>query len=627
MIRTVRVCRPIGEDARGVLAAHVSSGHLGLVATAQSGTRRTGRIGDSAAKGDAGAVPSRATGGMHYPDAVSDVASDITDPRGDLQWGTIPGLVEDAAARFGESEALVDMHGPDGTTTRLTFDQLADEVAAATRAVVANGIERGDRVAIWAPNCAEWVIAALGAVGAGALLVPLNTRFKGAEAAYILRESGARVLFTVDGFLGTDYPRMLDEAVASGEKVPELERVVILRTGEASSRGVTAKGDPVVAWEVFLQEGASVSADVAAGRTASITSGDLSDLVFTSGTTGRPKGAMTTHGQTLRTFATWSEVVGLRQGDRYLIVNPFFHTFGYKAGILACLMSGVTMVPEPVFDVDQVLRRIEQERISVLPGPPTIFQSILDHPDRKRFDLASLRLVVTGAAPVPVELVRGLWSDLGIETVLTAYGLTEATGTVTMCRRGDPAEVISGTSGRAIPDVDVKIVDPGGAELARGEAGEIIVRGYNVMRGYFNDAEATDEAVDAGGWLHTGDVGVMDGAGNVTITDRLKDMYVSGGFNVYPAEIEAVLRLHADVGQVAVIGVPDRRMGEVGLALVVPAPGAEPDGIGAALTEWAQERLANYRVPRRVEVVGVLPVNASGKVLKRELREQYSSPE
>jgi HIP---CoA ligase len=563
---------------------------------------------------------------MHYPDAVSDVASDITDPRGDLQWGTIPGLVEDAAARFGESEALVDMHGPDGTTTRLTFDQLADEVAAATRAVVANGIERGDRVAIWAPNCAEWVIAALGAVGAGALLVPLNTRFKGAEAAYILRESGARVLFTVDGFLGTDYPRMLDEAVASGEKVPELERVVILRTGEASSRGVTAKGDPVVAWEVFLQEGASVSADVAAGRTASITSGDLSDLVFTSGTTGRPKGAMTTHGQTLRTFATWSEVVGLRQGDRYLIVNPFFHTFGYKAGILACLMSGVTMVPEPVFDVDQVLRRIEQERISVLPGPPTIFQSILDHPDRKRFDLASLRLVVTGAAPVPVELVRGLWSDLGIETVLTAYGLTEATGTVTMCRRGDPAEVISGTSGRAIPDVDVRIVDPGGAELARGEAGEIIVRGYNVMRGYFNDAEATDEAVDAGGWLHTGDVGVMDGAGNVTITDRLKDMYVSGGFNVYPAEIEAVLRLHADVGQVAVIGVPDRRMGEVGLALVVPAPGAEPDGIGAALTEWAQERLANYRVPRRVEIVGVLPVNASGKVLKRELREQYSSP-
>jgi acyl-CoA synthetase (AMP-forming)/AMP-acid ligase II len=564
---------------------------------------------------------------MHYPDAVSDVVPDITDPRGDLQWGTIPGLVEDAAARFGEAEALVDIHGPSGSTTRLTFDQLADEVAAATRAVVANGIERGDRVAIWAPNCAEWVIAALGAVGAGALLVPLNTRFKGAEAAYILRESGARMLFTVEGFLGTDYPSMLDEAVAAGDKVPELERVVVLRSGDTPSRGPTAKGDPVVEWEVFLQEGTSVSADVAAGRTASITAGDLSDLVFTSGTTGRPKGAMTTHGQTLRTFATWSEVVGLRRGDRYLIVNPFFHTFGYKAGILACLMSGATMVPEPVFDVAQLVQRIEEEHISVLPGPPTIFQSILDHPDRKSFNLASLRLVVTGAAVVPVELVEGLWSDLGIETVLTAYGLTEATGTVTMCRRGDSAEVISATSGRAIPDVDVRIVDAKGVELARGEAGEIVVRGYNVMRGYFNDAEATDEAIDAGGWLHTGDIGVMDDAGNVAITDRLKDMYVSGGFNVYPAEIEAVLRHHPGVGQVAVIGVPDRRMGEVGLALVVPAPGGERDEIATGLAQWAKERLANYKLPERVEILDSLPVNASGKVLKRELRERYLSSE
>jgi acyl-CoA synthetase (AMP-forming)/AMP-acid ligase II len=560
---------------------------------------------------------------MHYPDDVSD----ITDPRGDLQWGTIPGLVEDAAARFGELEALVDIHGPGGTTARLSFDQLADEVAAATRAIVANGIDRGDRVAIWAPNCAEWVIAALGAVGAGALLVPLNTRFKGEEAAYILRESGARMLLTVEGFLGTDYPAMLDQAAAAGDKVPELERVVLLRTADGVSRPPTAKGDPVVEWEVFLQEGRLCSADVAAGRTASITPGDLSDLVFTSGTTGRPKGAMTTHGQTLRTFATWAEVVGLRQGDRYLIVNPFFHTFGYKAGILACLMSGATMVPEPVFDVDKVLQRIDAERITVLPGPPTIFQSILDHPDRKEFDLTTLRLVVTGAAVVPVDLVRSLWSDLGIETVLTAYGLTEATGTVTMCRRGDSAEVIAGTSGRAIPDVEVRIVGSEGTELPRGEAGEVLVRGYNVMRGYFNDAEATDEAVDVEGWLHTGDVGVMDVEGNVTITDRLKDMYVSGGFNVYPAEIEAVLRRHPDVGQVAVIGVPDRRMGEVGLALVIPNAEGEPIGDGDELIAWARERLANYKVPRRVEVVDALPLNASGKVLKRELRVRYAPAE
>jgi len=556
---------------------------------------------------------------MHYPDEVSDV----TDPRGDLQWGTIPGLVEDAAARFGESEALVDVHGPGRTTTRLTFDGLAEQVAGATRAIVANGIERGDRVAIWAPNCAEWVVAALGAVGAGAVLVPLNTRFKGAEAAYILRQSGARLLFTVQGFLGTDYPALLDQAVAEGETVPDLERVVVLRTDDDVARPPTTKGDPMVAWEVFLQEGSACSADVAAGRTASITAGDLSDLVFTSGTTGRPKGAMTTHGQTLRTFATWAEIVGLRKGDRYLIVNPFFHTFGYKAGILACLMSGATMVPEPVFDVDQVVARIEQEQISVLPGPPTIFQSILDHPDRKTFELTSLRLVVTGAAVVPVDLVRGLWSDLGIETVLTAYGLTEATGTVTMCRRGDSAEVIAGTSGRAIPDVEVRIVEAAGNEVPRGDPGEVVVRGYNVMRGYFNDPDASEEAVDPEGWLHTGDIAVMDAAGNVTITDRLKDMYVSGGFNVYPAEVEAVLRRHPSVGQVAVIGLPDRRMGEMGLALVVPADGAAP-GLEEDLAAWARQHLANYKVPRTVRLVDVLPMNAGGKVLKRELRLQYA---
>jgi acyl-CoA synthetase (AMP-forming)/AMP-acid ligase II len=557
---------------------------------------------------------------MHYPDDVSDV----TDPRGDLQWGTIAGLVEDAAARFGEAEAVVDVHGRGGTTIRLTFDQLADEVASATRAIVANGIDRGDRVAIWAPNCAEWVIAALGAVGAGALLVPLNTRFKGAEAAYILRQSGARILFTVDGFLGNDYPAMLNEAVAAGDKVPDLERVVILRRGDDDPGPATAKGDPVVAWDVFLQEGGACSADVAAGRTASITSGDLSDLVFTSGTTGHPKGVMTTHGQTLRTFATWSEIVGLRQGDRYLIVNPFSHTFGYKAGILACLMTGATMVPEPIFDVGLVVERVEQERITVLPGPPTIFQSILDHPDRKGFDLSSLRLVVTGAAVVPVELVRALWSDLGIETVLTAYGLTEATGTVTMCRRGDSAEVISGTSGRAIPDVEVRIVGADGTPQPTGGAGEIVVRGYNVMRGYFNEPDGSDEAIGGDGWLHTGDVGTMDLAGNVTITDRLKDMYVCGGFNVYPAEVEAVLRLHPSVDQVAVVGVPDHRMGEVGLALVVAGTDVG-DGLDDELLAWSKQRLANYKVPQRVLLVDSLPANASGKVLKRELREQYGA--
>jgi len=559
---------------------------------------------------------------MHYPDGVSDV----TDPRGDLEWGTLPGLVQDAAARFGEAEAVVDRNGPGGTTTRWSFDRLADEVATATRAVMASGIEPGDRVAVWAPNCAEWIVAALGAVGAGAVLVPLNTRYKGTEAAYILRASGARILFTVQGFLGTDYPALLAEAVAAGESVPNLERVVVLRSDGADADGFNGgSGARTVGWADFLAEADRCEADVAAGRTASLTADDLSDLVFTSGTTGHPKGAMTTHGQTLRTFATWAEVVGLRAGDRYLIVNPFFHTFGYKAGILACLMAGATMVPEPIFDVDVVLQRVSDERISVLPGPPTIFQSILDHPKRDAYDLATLRLVVTGAAVVPVELVESLWSEMGIETVLTAYGLTEATGTVTMCRRGDSAEVISATSGRAIPDVEVRIVDADGNEVATGEPGEIVVRGYNVMSGYFQDADATAAAIDADGWLHTGDVGFVDGSGNLAITDRLKDMYVSGGFNVYPAEVEAVLRRHPGVGQVAVVGIPDHRMGEIGLAVVVPGPGVDPADLSDGLPAFAKQQLANFKVPRRVEVVDALPTNASGKVLKRELRARFGT--
>ena len=322
---------------------------------------------------------------------------------------------------------------------------------------------------------------------------------------------------------------------------------------------------------------------------------DLSDIIFTSGTTGRPKGAMTTHAQTLRTFAAWASVVGLTEGDRYLIVNPFFHTFGYKAGIIACLMTGATIVPEPVFDVDAVLARIEQERITVLPGPPTLYQSILDHPERDEFDLSSLRLAVTGAAVVPVELIRRMRSELTFDTVLTAYGLTESTGTVTMCRRGDDAEVIAHTSGRAIPGIEVRVVDDKGLELARGEPGEIVVRGYTVMAGYFEDPEATAEAIDADGWLHTGDIGVMDDAGNVRITDRKKDMFIVGGFNAYPAEIEGAFLGNDAISQVAVVGVPDPRMGEVGCAFVVPRPGASS---GAdELLAWARERWPITRCP------------------------------
>jgi acyl-CoA synthetase (AMP-forming)/AMP-acid ligase II len=401
--------------------------------------------------------------------------------------------------------------------------------------------------------------------------------------------------------------------------------------GAASPRAASRAGVETIGLSMLTEAARAVDPGQTAARADALRPDDLSDLIFTSGTTGYPKGAAATHGQSLRTFGTWASIVGLEPTDRYLIVNPFFHTFGYKAGILACLMAGSTVVPEAVFDACRVMEHIAQERISVLPGPPTLYQTLLAEPTRDRYDLSSLRLGVTGAAVVPVELVHAMRSELGFSSVLTAYGLTESCGTVTMCRRSDPPEVVAGTSGRAIPGLDVRAVVDGTAVPA-GEPGEIVVRGYTVMAGYWNDEEATAGAIDAEGWLHTGDIGVMDSAGNVTITDRVKDMFVVGGFNAYPAEIEAMLRGHAGVAQVAVIGVPDERMGEVGCAFVVPTPEyREKSGdanaakaLGNDIMQWARDQMANYKVPRSVVVVDALPVNAGGKVLKRELRERHS---
>jgi len=516
--------------------------------------------------------------------------------RADEQWGTIGRLVLASAERFPDVEALVDGE------LRLTFPELRDAVVDAARAHIAAGVGQGDRVAIWAPNIAEWVIAGLGAVTAGAVLVPLNTRYKGTEAADIIRRSGASVLLCVNGFLGNDYVGMLE-----GQDLDC--RIVVLR-GESPS-GTTA-------WSDYVAAGASVTDDEVDARVAATSADDLCDLVFTSGTTGAPKGVMVTHAQTLRVFEVWADVVGLAEGDRYLIVNPFFHTFGYKSGIIACLLKGATIIPEPVFDVQKVLSRIAAEKVSMLPGPPTLFLSILNDPARDTFDLSTLRVAVTGAAAIPVSMIERMRDELTFRTIITAYGLTEATGTVTMCRAEDDPATIALTSGRAIPDTEVRIVDEDNNELPRGEAGEIVCRGYNVMLGYLDNPEATAETVDAEGWLHTGDVGIMDEHGYVRITDRTKDMFIVGGFNAYPAEIENLLMGFDGIAHVAVVGVPDERMGEVGMAFIVPRDGVQIDT--DAIASWARDTMANFKVPRHFRVVDALPTNASGKVVKVELR-------
>ncbi|MEH0577873.1 MULTISPECIES: FadD3 family acyl-CoA ligase [Streptomyces] len=525
------------------------------------------------------------------------------------EWDSIARLVRSAAERYRDTEAVVDGR------TRISYGELGARVERAAAACVAGGVRPGDRVGIWAPNSLEWMVAALGAVSAGAVLVPLNTRFKGAEAAYVLRRSGARLLFVTGTFLGTSYVASLRRAAGEGPGrgplpgLPALEQAVVL--SEDAPVGFRT-------WKDFLASGDGVGAAQVRARADAVRGEWPSDIVYTSGTTGRPKGAVITHAQTLRAYGIWTELAGLRHGDRYLIVNPFFHTFGYKAGVIACLMRGVTMIPQPVFNVDAVLANVASERVSVLPGPPTLHQSLLDHPSRASYDLSALRLVVTGAAVVPLRLVERLRGELGVRTVLTAYGLSEASGIVTMCRRGDEPRVIASTSGRAIPGTEVKVVDETGAALAPGAPGEVLVRGFNVMRGYYEDETATAEALTPDGWLRTGDVGVLDAAGNLRITDRLKDMFIVGGFNAYPAEIEQLLGLHPDVADVAVIGVPDARLGEVGKAYVVRRPGAT--STSDDLIAWSRREMANYKVPRAVEFVPELPRNASGKVVKGELR-------
>jgi acyl-CoA synthetase (AMP-forming)/AMP-acid ligase II len=423
----------------------------------------------------------------------------------------------------------------------------------------------------------------------------------------VLHAAGARRLFTVTDFLDTNYVDLLTSAATDAE----LDDIVILRG---------AVPDGCTSWSDFMARGADVDPSVSAARADAVQPHDLCDILFTSGTTGAPKGAMLMHAASIRAYEAWSDVVGLREGDRYLIINPFFHAFGLKAGILASLLKGATIVPHPIFDVPSVMRRIPEERITMLPGPPAIFQTILNHPDLDQFDLSTLRLSVTGAATIPTEMIIAMRDTLGFETVVTGYGLTEAHGIATMCRHDDDPETIAKTSGRAIPGVEVRLVGDDGDEVPTGSPGEVVVRGYNLMKGYLDNPEATAEAIDADGWLHTGDVAVADAAGNINITDRKKDMFIVGGFNAYPAEIEKMMAAHPAIAAVAVVGVPDQRLGEVGMAFIVPATGTSFEN--DELIAWCRERMANYKVPRYIEVVDALPLNASGKVLKFDLRDR-----
>ncbi len=467
-------------------------------------------------------------------------------------------MVSSAADRFGDAEAIV--AGP----LRLTFSEVVERIRCAAGAFAGLGVDTGDRVAIWAPNSAEWIIAAFGLLTAGGVLVPVNTRFKADEAGDIITRSEARAVMVQKGFLGQDY------------------------TAPAGVPVIDLKSD-------FLSGGSPFE--------RAVSGDDIADVIFTSGTTGRPKGAMMNHRQTLRMYEEWATLADLREGDRYLQINPYFHTFGLKAGLITSFLRGATMLPVAVFDVDEVVDLIERERVTMLPGPPTLYHSLLTVRDKAK--LSTLRAGVTGAADIPVELVRRIHSELPFQTLMTGYGLTEA-GNVTLSRPGDSVEDVATTAGLPCDGVEVRIADDG----------EVLVRGYGVMQGYLDDPEATAAAIDTGGWLHTGDLGRLDAAGRLRIDGRKKDMFIVGGFNAYPAEIEGYLLEHPAVAQAAVIGVPEERLGQVGKAFIV----AEDAVSAEELIDWCRDRMAGFKVPRSVQFVDALPLNATGKVVKDLLR-------
>ncbi|MFC9982894.1 AMP-binding protein [Gordonia sp. NPDC127522] len=529
-----------------------------------------------------------------------------------METSTIPALLHRNAARWSEAIAVVD--GP----VTLTHSQLLAEAQRAAGGYLDRGVAPGDRVAIWLPNTAEFIIALLGAHLIGVVPVPLNTRYRGAEVCAILQRSRAKLVMLADGFLETNYSAMLNEACGGKATEPDGPLPSLTTLVDIRSQG----NEKTLSWSEFRAGAARRPPSDVAAFTAQVKADTLSDILFTSGTTGNPKGVMSTHAQTTGVAAAWAAGAELAADDRYATVNPYFHAFGYKAGIIAALSAACTIYPVAKFEPTELLQLIDEHQITVLPGVPTLFISLINHRDLAFYNLDSLRFSIAGAASVPPSLFRDMRTTLGINTVAQAYGLTECV-VATQSRPNEAPEHIAATTGPAIPGIEIRIVNSDGVEQRTGHDGEILLRGSYVMVGYFEDEAATKTAIDTDGWLHTGDVGHLDMHGCLTITDRLKDMYTAGGFNVYPAEVENVLHEHPDVRDCAVVGIDDPRLGSVGKAWIVtePTSTATEDAIAA----WCRARLANYKVPRDIEFVDDLPRNPSGKIHKRQLREQQSS--
>jgi acyl-CoA synthetase (AMP-forming)/AMP-acid ligase II len=541
-------------------------------------------------------------------------------------WGTIGRMLGDNAARYAELVAVID------GDVQLTYAALHRESRALAKALIASGVSRGDLVACWAPNGWRGVVLAHAVWLAGAVILPISSRLKVFEAGPILERTGAGILFTVaecagirfiDG-LRDAYGAPADDAPYGG--LPALKHLVRLDlepSPDTPSRDLAVGTNPTgIAFYDFIGRGQTISDARLDDAIAAVQPDAICEVIFTSGTTGAPKGVQLSHEQLIRSYWDWSGIGGLEAGDNYLVITPFSHGFGLNAGIIASALRGMCMVLLDIFEPARVMELIRRHQVNVLGGPPNLFTRLMDQPGVAENPPKSLRVAFLGAASVPVEILRRVGTVLGIERVINAYGLMEAC-VVSMTRADDPDDVISTTTGRPLPGVELKIVDDSGNILPEGQPGEILVRGYGIMPGYWRDAAQTAASMTADGWFHTGDIGVQDAAGNVRIVDRKKDMFICAGFNAYPAEIEDLLLKMGELSAVSVVGVPDAERGEVAVAFVVPAPGSHVNADSVAA--WAKRNLAGYKTPRRVYVRSSLPLNANGKVMKDELRREAAN--
>jgi fatty-acyl-CoA synthase len=520
---------------------------------------------------------------------------------------TIGSNLAATVARFGTSDAIVSRH----QGVRLTYAQLWDEVDRVARALLALGIERGDRVGIWAPNCVEWTLVQFATARVGAILVNINPAYRPNELAYALQQSGVRLLLTAESFKSSQYLEMISSV---RQELPALERVVTI--GEAR-----ASGPDDLVWSELLATAASVGSDAVAAREATLSAGDAINIQYTSGTTGNPKGATLTHSNILNNGLGMAEALGYTNADRVCIPVPLYHCFGMGVGNLGCTTSGATMVyPAPGFEPLATLEAVADERCTSLYGVPTMWIGMLEHPQFSEFDLRSLRTGVMAGAPCPIEVMKRAVSDMHAHEVCIAYGMTETSPVTFVTRRDDDIDRRVSTVGTVMPNCDAKVIDPiSGETVPRGETGEVCTRGYVVMRGYWENEKATADAVDADGWMHTGDLGVMDDAGYLNIVGRSKDMAIRGGENVYPREIEEVLFLHPAVASAQVVGVPDERMGEELMAWIVLREGN--DASEDDLRAFCRERLAHFKVPRYWKFTDEFPMTVTGKIQKFKMRE------